>query len=149
MTAVTAPLRKRPLPPASRRTRQHLYVVDEPVTRHTLAYAVVLLLLAAAIVFGAVTLNALAAGAAVEARNLDAHVVAAERHHGRLVAEVAALEDPARIRAAALDLGLVPSGPLRYVVVERNLPTDGAAGSAFVPGAATDPLKPLLSAGHR
>jgi hypothetical protein len=144
MSAVTAPLRRAREDAATRR-RRHLRVVEEPVTRHTLAYAVVMVLLAGATVFGAVTLNALAAGTAVEAQELDRHVAEAERTYAQLVADVAALEDPARIRAGALELGLEPSSPARFVVVERNLPADGALPPIARPGATADPLKPLLS----
>ncbi len=144
MSAVLAPLRRRrsvaPGPDA-----RHLQVVEAPRVRHTLAYALAMIVLTASIVFGAVALNALAAGQAVDARQLDTHVAEAERLYAQLVADVAALEDPARIHDAAVDLGLVPSRPMRFVALERNLPADGAVTEP-TPGRATDPLKPLLSA---
>lgn len=143
MSAVTAPLRRAHDDRAAR--RRHLRVVDEPVKRHTLAYALVIILTGGAIVFGAVALNALAAGASVEARALEAQVAESERVYAQLVADVAALEDPARIREAALELGLEPAGPARYVAVERNLPADGAPAPTELPDATPDPLKPLLS----
>jgi hypothetical protein len=143
MSAVTAPLRR------SRDTapdpRPELRVVSEPVVRHTLAYALVMIVVVGACVFGAVALNALAAGAAVEARALDTQVAEAERTYAQLVADVASLEDPARIRETALELGLVPSGPARFVTLERNLPADGAVVVSERPEATQDPLKPLLS----
>lgn len=142
MSAVTAPLRRAR---DERVPRRHLQVVDEPVKRHTLAYVLVMIVVAGGIVFGAVALNALAAGAAVEARGLDAQVAESERVYAQLVADVAALEDPARIRQAALDLGLEPAGPARYVALERNLPADGAPAPTEMPDATPDPLKPLLS----
>ncbi|MCC5949062.1 MAG: hypothetical protein JJT89_11455 [Nitriliruptoraceae bacterium] len=145
MSAVTAPLRRVREDAAARR-RRHLRVVDEPATRHTLAYAVVMILVLGATVFGAVALNAMATAMAVEARALDAQVADAERTYAQLVADVASLEDPARIRASALELGLVPSGPARFVHVERNLPADGAVPPIVRPDATADPLKPLLSA---
>lgn len=142
MSAVTAPLRRsRPTPVVDR----HLRVVEEPVTRHTLAYAVLMIVIFAAAVFGAVALNALAAGSAVEARALEAHVVEAERHYAQLVADVATLEDPARVRAAALELGMVPPGPVRHLTLERSLPVDRFVPAARTPDGAADPLKPLLS----
>ncbi len=144
MSAITAPLR-RSRPPQQAPSSAHLRVVDEPVVRHTLAYAVVMVVLLAAAVFGAVALNALAAGAAVEARALESHVAVAERDYARLVAEVAALEDPARVRSAARELGMVAPGPVRHLVLERSLPSDGDVPSARTPEATTDPLKPLLS----
>ena len=144
MSAITAPLR-RSRPTAEPATPPALRLVEEPVVRHTLAYTVVMVLLLAAAVFGAVSLNALAAGASVEARELEAHVATAERRYAALVAEVAALEDPARVRAAAQELGMVAPGPVRHLSLERNLPSDGAVPSSRTPDATTDPLKPLLS----
>ena len=145
MSAITAPLRRTRAalePPAQR----HLRVVEEPAPRHTLAYAIVMIVVFAVAVFGAVSLNALAAGASVEARALETHVTDAERVYAQLIADVATLEDPARVRAAALDIGMVPPGAVRHLSLERNLPADGAAPEARLPGAAADPLKPLLSA---
>lgn len=147
MSAITAPLRRsRPTPGTT--TPVQLRVVDEPVVRHTLAYAVVMVLILAAAVFGAVTLNALAAGTSVEARELEAQVDVAEREYARLVAEVATLEDPARVRAAAEELGMVAPGPVRHLTLERNLSGDGDVPTARTPAATTDPLKPLLSVEH-
>jgi hypothetical protein len=97
-------------------------------------------------VFGAVTLNALAAAEAVQARALERQVADGERTYSSLVAEVAALEDPGRIRDAALDLGLVPSSPARHLHLDRNLPADGAVVETRLPETAPDPLKPVLSA---
>lgn len=142
MSAVPAPLRRR----ADDAGPRHLEVVDPPAVRHTLAYALVIVTVLGAAVFGAVTFNALAAEAAVEARTLEVEVAEAERAYGQLVADVAALEDPARIRAAAEDLGLVPADSVRYVTVERSLPADGAVPPTGTEQGSPDPLKPLLSA---
>ncbi len=142
MSAVTA-LQRRARPEPDGR---HLQVVDAPARRHTLVYALAIVLVLGAATFGAVALNALAAAAAVESRTLDAQVVDAERQYAQLVADVAALEDPARIRAAAEDLGMVSAESVRHLQVERNLPADGAAPPIETPGARPDPLKPLLSA---
>lgn len=147
MSAV-APLKRARPEPATRRGR-HLRVVDEPTTRHTLAYALGMILVLGGAIFGTVSLNALAAAASVEARELDARVADAERTYAQLVADVAALEDPARIRAAALELGLVPAGPGRHVVLERNLPADGATSPTEVFQGTPDPIKPLLQAANR
>jgi hypothetical protein len=98
-----------------------------------------------AAVFGTVALNAMAATNAVESRELTARVAEAEREYARLVADVAALEDPARIREAGLELGLVPASGGRHVVLERPLPADGAVDEAVEPGSTADPLKPVLS----
>lgn len=143
MSAVTAPLRRADEVQAPR--RRHLRVVEEPTPRHTLAYVLVMIVVGAAVVFGAVTLNALAAGSAVDARELDARVAESQRLYAQLVADVAALEDPARIREVALDLGLEPAVPARFVALERNLPADGAPTPVEALDAAADPLKPLLS----
>lgn len=147
MTATTvSPLRRERVRPAAPKARPDLRVVRGPRPRHTLAYALVLVVLVGTAVFGAVSMNALAAAAAVEARTLDAEVRAAEHDYSMLVAEVASLEDPGRIRTAALDLGMVPAGPARVLVLERNLPADGAVAEALHGELGTDPLKPLLSA---
>lgn len=141
MSALTAP-RKRAL---TERQQRHLELVGEPQKRHTLLYALLIIALLGGAVFGTVTLNALAAANAVEARALDREVAESERVYAQLVADVAALEDPARIRVAALDLGLVPGGPGRHVHLDRNLPADGAVTELDNGRRAADPLKPVLS----
>lgn len=145
MSAVTAPRRK--VRPAAE-PRRHLRVVGEPTPRHTLAYVLAIVLILAGAVFGAVALNALAAGASVESRELDQRVAEAERLYAQLVADVAALEDPARIREMAMEQGLVAAGPGRQVVLERNLEADGAVTPVDVLQGTADPLKPLLSVEH-
>jgi len=145
VTATLTP-RRDPRPVKEREPRPDLTVVPEPRTRHTLVYALVMLVLLASAVFGAVALNALAAAEAVAARNLEREVADGEREYARLIAEVAALEDPGRIREAALELGLVPSGPARHLALERNLPADGAVVDRPLPEVGSDPLKPVLSA---
>ena len=96
-------------------------------------------------VFGIVGLNAMAADASVRARNLELEVAQAERIHGELVAEVASKEDPARIRALAIELGLIPSTAARHLVLERVLDADGARSVAAEDEFVTDPLKPVLT----
>ena len=142
MSAVTALQRRRDQ--ASQQPQLH--VVEPPPTRHTLTYALLIVAVLGVTIFGAVAFNALAAAAAVETRALDAHVAEAERSYAQLVADVAALEDPARIREAAKDLGMVPAGPVRHLTLERNLPADGASPPTGTPDTTPDPLKPLLSA---
>lgn len=127
-------------------TKPHLAVVVDPPIRHVLLFGVTLTSLICAVIFGAVTLNALAAAAAVDARRLDGQVVDAERLYAQQVADVAALENPGRVREAAFDLGLVPAGPARHLVLDRNLPADGAVLISEQRAANPDPLKPLLSA---
>lgn len=146
MSAATAP-RQRPLAaprPRRDRVRRHLRVVEEQPRRHPMVFLALYLVLAAVVVLGAVSLNALAAGGAVEARELTRAVEQAERANGLLVAEVATLEDPARIREAAAVAGLVPADGPRFLEPGRALPSDTAPS-----GPAGDELKPLLSADGR
>lgn len=142
MSALTAPRRL----VRSERQQGHLEVVGEPQHRHTLAYALLIIAVLGGAVFGTVTLNALTAADAVQARALEAQVAESEREYAQLVADVAALENPARIREAALELGLVAGGPGRHVRLERNLPADGAVTELDNGRRAADPLKPVLSA---
>jgi cell division protein FtsL len=139
MSAAT-PLRlKAPMPRPHR--RPNLHVVEEPRKRHPVLYLSVLVVLGLAIVFGAVSLNALAAGDAVAVRELDQRLNQAQRDYERLVADVAALEDPERIRRAAEGLGMVPATSPRFVVLDRSLPADQQQATAT-----DDPVKPVLSA---
>ncbi|MTV26168.1 hypothetical protein FTX61_12225 [Nitriliruptoraceae bacterium ZYF776] len=144
MSAVATPRRHRREQPGRSQPR-HLEVVTPRRPVPTLVYALLTVLVLAAAVFGTVTLNALAAADAVESRALERQVAEGERVHAQLVADVASLEDPARIRATAEDLGLVPAVGGRHLVLERVLPADGATTEAL-PGAEADPLKPVLSA---
>ncbi|MFP5309321.1 MAG: hypothetical protein ACLGIR_07045 [Actinomycetes bacterium] len=149
MSALTSPSRPalRPVADPSGRRRRHLRVVRAPRRRHALLFALLTMLLAAGLVFGTVTINALAAGHAVEARELDTAVRDAEQRYGELVAEVARLEDPARIERAAAELGMIRAESPRYLLVDRALPADGAVDGAVVDsGETADPLKPVLSA---
>lgn len=125
----------------------YLSVVVERPKRHVLLFGVVLTTLTCALIFGAVSLNAFAASAAVEARELDRVVADAERLYAQQIADLAALENPGRIREAAFALGMIPAGPARHLVLERNLPVDGAVLVSEQRAANPDPLKPLLSAG--
>jgi hypothetical protein len=145
VSAASAPLRRTGRVPVDVR-RDHLQVVVEPRRRHTLRYVLLYVVLAGATVFGTVSLNALAAGDAVAARQLDQRVTVAERDYAQLVADVARLEDPARIRAAAIELGMVPAGSVRFLTVDRTLPADGVTPDLVATAdEATDPLKSVLS----
>lgn len=126
--------------------RPHLVVVPPPA-RHPLLLTVASLLVLAAAVFGAVTFNALAADEAVRARQLEERLRVAEASYSELLAEVAALESPARIAEAASELGLVRVEHPRQLRVRRLLPADGAADRTPLPGDHTDRLKPLLADG--
>lgn len=122
-------------------------VLVPPPARHPLLLTVASLLMIGMAVFGAVTFNALAADEAVRARQLDARLRVAETDYSQLLAEVAALESPARIAAAASELGLVRVEHPRQLRVRRVLPADGAAEVTPAPGQRTDRLKPLLADG--
>ena len=146
MSALPA-ARPRRAPATERARRPHLRVVQEPRRRHTLLFATAYLLVAAGLVFAAVTLNALAAADAVSARTLENEVVEAERSYARLIAEVSSLEDPGRIRQVATqELGMIPAEGVRYLPLGRNLPADGHVAEAVQAGATADPVKPVLSA---
>lgn len=137
---------RRPRARTEGQRRPRLRVVPEHKPRHTLAFLLLYVAVAAGSVFAAVSLNALAAGDAVEARQLEQAVVDQEREYGRLVAEIARLEDPGRIRQAAADLGMVSADTPRYLFIDRPLPVDGSTDDSVVAGETTDPLKPVLSA---
>lgn len=141
---MTATPQRKPRTGPSRRA--HLRVVREPRRRHLTMFLLVALLLAGGTVFATVSLNAMAAGDAVRARTLEADVAEAERRYGHLVAEVASLENPERVRRAAIQLGMVPATAPEYLVLERNLPADRRQQQqAVAPGETTDALKPVLS----
>jgi hypothetical protein len=144
MSALLRPSRPAAAPPRPD-GRPDLRVVQPARPVPTLVYALLTIVTIAGAIFGTVTLNALAAAHAVESRELDARVAEGERAYAQLRADVAALENPARIRAAAEDLGLVPAGPSRHIALQRTLPADGAV-TETLPGDAADPLKPVLSA---
>jgi hypothetical protein len=122
-----------------------VFDVPAPVTgRRTLVLALATALVIVAAVFGTVGLNALAANASVDARDLDLQVAQAERRYAELVAAVAAKEDPGRIRELALGLGLVPSDSARHLVLSRSIEADGLR----LPDSGVmvaDPLKPVLT----
>lgn len=121
--------------------------VVPPPARHPLLLTVLSLLVLGTAVFGAVTFNALAADEAVHARQLEERLRVAEASYSHLLAEVATLESPARIAAAAEELGLVRVDHPRQLHVRRLLPADGAAVGEPRPGDHTDRLKPLLADG--
>lgn len=140
MSATPLPLRTRS------GGRPRLRVVPEPTPRHTLAYTVVILALTGVVVFTTVAINALAAGDAVRARALENEVADAEQRYGELIAEVAHLEDPARISAVARDdLGMVPPAGAEFLVLDRSLPQDTQGPQEVQAGGSADPLKPVLS----
>jgi hypothetical protein len=143
VSAVTAPLKRTRVPEPVR--RPDLRVVEEPRPRHTLRYALLVIAVLGLGIFGTVALNAMAAANSVESRELQTRVADAERNYAVLVAEVAALESPERIRQAASDMGMVEASGGRFVQLTRPLPADGASDESVPMGGTTDPLKPVLS----
>jgi hypothetical protein len=143
VSAVTAPIKPTRSAPGR---RGHLQVVEEPLRRHTLAYVLAIVTVLAAAVAGAVTLNALAASTSLQTHGLEERVAEAERHYAQLVADVAALEDPERIREAATEIGLVPALAERHLPVVRPLPADAMLRRGPAGDVGADPLKPVLSA---
>jgi ferredoxin-NADP reductase len=131
--------------PRTRAATSSTATVSAPSGRRTLVLAIATVLMIAAGVFGAVALNAMAADAAVQARALEREVVAAERRYAELIVAVAVKQDPARIRAEALELGLVPSSAARHLILERPIAADGAWGASQEDTLAPDPLKPVLT----
>lgn len=115
--------------------------------RRTLVLALTTASLIVAAMFGIVGLNAMAANASVEARDLERQVEQAERRYAELVAAVAAKEDPGAIREAAIALGLVPSSAARHLVLARGIEADGLRRPE-VETVVADPLKPVLTQGR-
>lgn len=125
----------------ARRERRHLRAIDDRPRRHPLVFIGLYVLVGIAAVMGAVSLNALAVRDAVELARLEAEVVTAERTWSQSIADVAVLEDPARIRMLAEQMGMEPT-PQRFLVPAQPLPGDRA------PEVVEDPDKPILSADH-
>jgi hypothetical protein len=120
--------------------------VAETVSGHrTLLLSLAVVAVIAVGVFGAVALNALAADAAVQARALEREVAVSEQTYAERIVAVAAKEDPARIRARALELGLVPSVAARHLVLERPIDADGVWNRPSERSLVPDPLKPVLT----
>lgn len=141
--AVVRPRGAAPAPSARGAARTASAAPSVATGRLRLAAALLTIGTAAAALFAAVGLNAAAAQSAVVARQLESDVRTAERRHAELLVEVTELEDPARIRARALELGMVPAPAARHLVLRRAVPADGAPDAA-VPAVA-DPLKPVLT----
>lgn len=144
MSAITAPVRRPHVAVPTART-PHLRVVEGVHGGHRVAYLLLIVAILGSAVFGVVALNAMAAANAVEARALDAEVAAGERAYGQLVAEVAELEDPARIRARAEELGLVPAETPRYLAVDRRVAADGLERALDHGAARSDPVRSALA----
>lgn len=101
----------------------------------------VLLTLVVAGVLAVVALQAQAASAAFEARALEREVLELRRSHEQLVAEVAELGAPDRLRRIAVDdLGMVPPRKTAYL----DMSADGRLASAPA-GDIADPVKQALN----
>jgi hypothetical protein len=118
-----------------------------PSGRMTLVLALATVLVIVLGVFGIVGLNAMAANSAVDARALERQVEREERRYAELLVAVTAKEDPARIRAQALEMGLVPAAAARHLVVARGIDADGQM-RADARADVSDPLKPVLTQGR-
>lgn len=127
MSASTAPLRRSGVADRPQRGRRHLRVVDRQPRRHTVAFLLIYLVVGAAVVMGAVSLNALAAADAVEIRELGEQLSVDQRTYDQLIAEVASLEDPARVQRLAVEMGLVPAVNTRHVQPAQELDVDQGA----------------------
>lgn len=108
---------------------QRLRVVAEPTVapkrrRRAGLWLSLSALVFCAAVFGVVALNAMTAAEAVEARQIERTINGNERRLSQLVAEVAALEEPSRVRQLAQEMGLEPNVSLRFLPVDRGLPAD-------------------------
>ncbi|MDQ3932756.1 MAG: hypothetical protein M3252_07975 [Actinomycetota bacterium] len=136
-----------PSPPAPASTPPRLRLVRPVPRRRRVGFAVLLSSIFTVAVFATVAINALAAGDAVAALQIERDVEEAESRYTELVAKVAKLEDPARIeRVATKELGMIPARGARFLVVDRPAAEDLAAapGQEDV-SPRTDPLKPVLS----
>lgn len=145
-TTVNAAALRTALPATARPSaepRARLEVVQVTRPNHPVLWLVAVIAMLAASVLGAVSLNALAAADSVAARQLELEVAEAERLHSDLIAEVAHLDAPERIRQVATEqLGMIEANAPRYVVLGRSLPSDNTG----VDAPSGDPLKPVLAA---
>ncbi len=128
---------ERPRPSFRPSSRPELRLVEPP--RHSLRWLVAGLLLAAAGVFGVVSLHAAATEATFAAADLQTEVNALRQEYDELTAEVAALESPEHVRRVAVDeLGMVPASRPDYLVAAPQ-----AAPPAPAQVAASDVVDPL------
>lgn len=119
-------------PDAEQRTERgaapQLRVLGPP--RHTRRYIIAALVAAAFGIFGIVSLNALAAEAAFEARSLENEVTELSLRHNELTAEVAALSAPGRVRRVAQEeLGMVAGAEAGFLFADELAGEGRVAGS--------------------
>lgn len=94
---------------------------------HARRYVALLSIFAALGVFGVVSLNALAAESAFEARTLDSEVRGLLVRYDELTAEVASLEAPSRVGRIAIDeLGMVPVEDPGVLALQGKTPLRGS-----------------------
>jgi cell division protein FtsL len=112
MAAVAPSTPPRPVRPRTATVRRPAPYPDLRVVtpvRHARRYVTILSVVAALGVFGVVSLNALAAESAFEAKTLESEVRDLSARYDELTAEVASLEAPDRVRRIAVErLGMVP-----------------------------------------
>ena len=156
MAADPSPAAHRPLPAATDpapvspgQRRPDLRVVGRP--RHRGRYLAVLSLVGALGIFGVVSLHALAAEAAFEARTVEAEVTELAMRYEELTAEVATLESPERIRRVATEeLGMVPVTEPGFLAVDGSPAQPAAEGrdaTGELKAPLADPLKQFFAAG--
>jgi cell division protein FtsL len=140
MSAAALRLIRRDGPPSPARLR---LVASAPRTSRM---ALVLLIVAAIGVFGVVSVGAMTAEAAVSVRELETDVDDLKRRYELLVADVAELESPDRIRREARRAGMVEADDPTFLVVDGNGrfalhdPADGTVDTGF-----TDKVKQVLA----
>ncbi|MGH8904116.1 MAG: hypothetical protein ACRDYA_21155 [Egibacteraceae bacterium] len=131
--AAVAPLAPpRPTRPRTASARRpDLRVVAPP--SHARRYVVLLAIFAALGVFGVVSLNALAAESAFEARTLEREVRDLLVSYDELTAEVASLEAPNRVGQIAIEeLGMVPVGDPGVLAVQGEAPLGESRHGDFI-----------------
>lgn len=107
-----------PIPRPRTTNAPNLRLVTAP--RHTRSFTIVLAIVLALGVFGVVSLNALAAEQAFEARRLESRVAELSTRYDELTARVAHLESPSRLRrVATTQLGMIAPGEQSFLALRR------------------------------
>lgn len=134
MAALPSDLTPVPVPSPAPRPRRRA-VQPTPIgivapRRHPGRYLVVMLVIAAAGVFGCVSLNALAAEQSFAVRALEADVAELSRTADELTVDVTRLESPDRLhRVATSRLGMVPVDQPAFLVLPRAASDESADSS--------------------
>ncbi len=147
LMAAVAPTLPRPARPRTATARRSASRPDLRVVapvRHTRRYVVILSVAAALGVFGVVSLGALAAEAAFEAKTLEREVGDLSRRYDELTAEVASLEAPNRVgRIAVEKLGMVPAEDPGVLAMGGQAPSPQQARGAAPEGEGARGAAPL------